>query len=117
MADGGRSGWLSRETGPGKKVETCAPSLRTSQGSRGLGVGVEPQAVGCQPIHTSGRRRAEGLTDTRSARKADGNRVTMFRKVRPYQQSTEEVVQYQRAVPPGTATLPIDRDEKPTFDK
>jgi len=51
-----------------------------------------------------------GLTDTRSARKADGNGVTMFRKVRPYQQSTKETVQYQRAVPPGTATLSIDRD-------
>jgi len=51
-----------------------------------------------------------GLTDARSTRKADGNGVTMFRKVPPYQQSTEEVVQYQRAVPPGTATLPIDRD-------
>jgi len=50
------------------------------------------------------------LTDTRSARKADGNGVTIFRKVRPYQQSTKEKVQYQRAVPPGTATLPIDRD-------
>jgi len=51
-----------------------------------------------------------GPTDTRSARKADGNGVTMFRKVRPYQQSTKEIVQYQRAVPPGTATLLIDRD-------
>jgi len=51
-----------------------------------------------------------GLTDTRSARKADGNGVMMFRKVSLYQQSTKEVVQYQRAVPPGTATLPIDRD-------
>jgi len=51
-----------------------------------------------------------GLNDTRSTRKADGNGVTMFRKVRPYQQSTQETVQYQRAVPPGTATLPIDRD-------
>jgi len=51
-----------------------------------------------------------GLTDTRSARKADGNGVTTFRKVRPYQQRTKETVQYQRAVPPGTATLLIDRD-------
>ena len=33
-----------------------------------------------------------------------------FEMVRPYQQSTKEVVQYQRAVPPGTTTLPIDRD-------
>jgi len=73
-------------------------------------VGVEPRAVGCQPNQMSGRGRAEGLTDTRSARKADGNGVTMFRKVRPYQQGTKEIVQYQSAVPPGTATLPIDRD-------
>jgi len=51
-----------------------------------------------------------GLTDTRSARKADRNGVMMFRNVRPYQQSRKEIVQYQRAVPPGTATLPIDRD-------
>jgi len=51
-----------------------------------------------------------GLTDTRSARKADGSRVKMFRKVRPYQKSTKETVQYQRAVPPGTTTLSIDRD-------
>jgi len=51
-----------------------------------------------------------GLTDTRSTRMADGNGVTMFRKVRPYYQSTKETVQYQRAVPQGTATLPIDRD-------
>jgi len=50
------------------------------------------------------------LTDTRSARKADGTGVTIFRKVRLYLQSTEEIVHYQRAVPPGTATLPIDRD-------
>jgi len=57
-------------------------------------------------------REAEGggLADTRSTRKADGNGVTMFQKVRPYQQSTKEIVQYQRAVPPGTATLPIDPD-------
>jgi len=51
-----------------------------------------------------------GLTDTRSARKAHGNGVTMFQKVRPYQQSTKEIVHYQRAAPPGTATLLIDRD-------
>jgi len=51
-----------------------------------------------------------GLTDTRSAMKADRNGVMMFRKVRPYQQSTKEIVQYQGAVPPGTATLSIDRD-------
>jgi len=73
-------------------------------------VGVEPRAVGCQPIQTSGRGEGGGLTDTRSARKADGNGVTMFRKVRPYQQSIKEIVHYQRAVPPGTATLSIDRD-------
>ena len=51
-----------------------------------------------------------GLTETRSARKADGNGVTMFRKVHPYLHSTKEKVQYQRAVPLGTATLSIDRD-------
>jgi len=51
-----------------------------------------------------------GLTDTRSTRKADGNGVTMFRKVRPSHHSTTEIVQYPRAVPPGTATLAIDRD-------
>jgi len=51
-----------------------------------------------------------GLANTRRTRKADGNGVTMFRKVRPYQQSTKETVQYQRAVPPGTATVPIDQD-------
>jgi len=57
-------------------------------------------------------REAEGggLADTRSARKADGKGVTMFQKVRPYQQSTNETVQYKRAVPLGTATLLIDRD-------
>ena len=57
-------------------------------------------------------REAEGggLANTRSARKDDGNGVTMFRKVRPYQQSTKETVQYQRAVPPGTDALSIDRD-------
>ena len=57
-----------------------------------------------------GEEEGRSLADTRSARKADGNGVTIVRKVRPYQQSTKEVVQYQRAVPPGTATLPIDRD-------
>jgi len=51
-----------------------------------------------------------GLTDTSSVRKADGNGVTMFQKVGPYQQSTKETVQYQSVVPPGTATLPINRD-------
>jgi len=51
-----------------------------------------------------------GLADTRSVRKADGNGVTMFRKVRPYQQSTKEIAQHQRAMPAGTATLPIERD-------
>jgi len=48
-----------------------------------------------------------GLSDTRSARKADGNGVTMFRKVQPDQQGTKESVQYQRAVPRGTAALSI----------
>jgi len=57
-----------------------------------------------------GEGEAGGLANTRSAREADGNGVTMFRKGRPYQQSTKEIVQYQRAVPPGTATSPIDRD-------
>jgi len=51
-----------------------------------------------------------GVTDTRSARKANRSGVTMFRKVQPYRQSTKEIVQYQRAVPPGTTTLSIDRD-------
>jgi len=57
-------------------------------------------------------REAEGggLTHMRSTRKANGSGVTMFRKVRPYQQSTKEIVQYQRAVPRGTTTLPINRD-------
>jgi len=50
------------------------------------------------------------LTDTRSTRKADGSGVTMFPKNRPYQQSTKETVQYQRAVPPMATTLSIDRD-------
>jgi len=59
---------------------------------------------------TVGEGGGGGLTDTRRARRADGNGVTMFRKVRPYQQSTEEIVQYQREVLPGTATLSIDRD-------
>jgi len=57
-----------------------------------------------------GEGEAGGLADTRSARRADGNGFTMFRKVRPYQQSTKETGQSQRAVLPGTATLPIDRD-------
>jgi len=50
------------------------------------------------------------LTDTRSMRKADGSGVTTFRKNRPYQQSTKETVQYQRAVPPVATTLSIDQD-------
>ena len=43
-------------------------------------VGIEPRAVGCQQIQTSGRGRVEGggLADSRCARKADGNGVTMF---------------------------------------
>ena len=57
-----------------------------------------------------GKGKGGGLTNTRSARKADGNGVTMFQKVRPYQQRTKEIVQYQRAGPPGIATLRIDRD-------
>jgi len=51
-----------------------------------------------------------GLVNRRSAGKADGNGVMMFRKVGPYQQSTKEIVQYQRVVPPGTTTLPTNRD-------
>ena len=51
-----------------------------------------------------------GLANTRSTRKADGSGITMFRKVRPYQQSTEEIVQYQRAVPLVATTLLINRD-------
>jgi len=50
------------------------------------------------------------LTDTRSTRRADGSGVTMFRKNRPYQPSTKETVQYQRAVAPVATTLSIDRD-------
>jgi len=57
-----------------------------------------------------GEAEGGGLADTRSVRKADGNGVTMFRKVPLYQQSTREIVQYQRAVLPGTASLPIERD-------
>jgi len=57
-----------------------------------------------------GEAEGGGLADTRSARKADRNGVTMFRKVQPYRQSTKEIVPYQRAVPPGPTTLPIDRD-------
>jgi len=34
-----------------------------------------------------------GLTDTRTTRKADRSGVKMFRKVRPYQQSTNDIVQ------------------------
>jgi len=49
-----------------------------------------------------------GLADKRSTRMADGNRVTMFCKAPPYQQSTEEIVQYQRAVPLVATTLLID---------
>jgi len=50
------------------------------------------------------------LTDTSSTRKADGSGVPMFRKNRPYQQSTKETVQYQRAVPAVATTLLIDQD-------
>ena len=49
-----------------------------------------------------------GLADTRSARKADGNGVTMFRKVRPYQQSTKEIVQYLESRATGDGYF-IDR--------
>jgi len=52
-----------------------------------------------------GKGEGGGLANTRSVRKADGNGVKMFRKVRPYQQSTKEIVRYQRAVPPGTTTF------------
>jgi len=55
-----------------------------------------------------GQVEGRGLTDTRSTGKADGSGVTMFPKVRRYQQSTKEIVQYQRAVRPGTTTLPIN---------
>jgi len=48
-----------------------------------------------------GKMEDGGQADTRSAGKADENRVMMFQKVRPYQQSTKEIVQYQRAVPLG----------------
>jgi len=51
-----------------------------------------------------------GLTDTRCARRADGSGVTMFRKVRPYQQSIQEIVQYQTAAVQWTTTLRINRD-------
>jgi len=47
------------------------------------------------------------LTIMRSPRKADGSEIMMFSRVRLYQQRTKEIVQYQRAVPPGTTTLPI----------
>jgi len=57
-----------------------------------------------------GKVEGGGLTNTRSTRKADGGGVTTFRKNRPYQQSTKEAVQYQRAVPPVATTLSIDRD-------
>jgi len=63
------------------------------------------------PAHPNVREgEGGGLTDTRSMRKADRNGVTELPKVPLYQQSTKEIVQYQRAVPPGTATLPIDQD-------
>jgi len=51
-----------------------------------------------------------GLANTRSARKANANGVTIFQKVQPYQQSTKEIVRHQSGAPPGTATLSIDRD-------
>ena len=54
-----------------------------------------------------GEEKGRGLTNMRSAGKADGNRVRKFRKVRLYQQSTKLIVQYHRAVPPGKITLPI----------
>ena len=57
-----------------------------------------------------GEEEGQGPTDTRCAKRADGNEVTMFRKVRLYQQRTKEIVQYQRAVPPGTTTLQITED-------
>jgi len=61
-------------------------------------------------------KEGRGLTEMRSARKGDGSGVTMFRKVRPYQQSTKDTIQYLRAVPPGTTTLPIDWNYRPTVD-
>jgi len=57
-----------------------------------------------------GKGEAGRLTDTRSTWKADGSGVTTFCKNRPYQQSTKETVQYQRAVPQVATTLSIDRD-------
>ena len=57
-----------------------------------------------------GEGKGGGLTDTRSMRKADGSGVPMFQKAQLYQHSTNEIVQNQRAVPPGTTTLPINRD-------
>jgi len=53
----------------------------------------------------AGEGEGRGLANTRGAREADGNGVTMFRKVRPYQHRTKEKVQYQRAVPPGGQLL------------
>jgi len=49
-----------------------------------------------------------GLTDTRSGEKADANGVTMSGKVPRYQQSIKEIARYQRAMPLGTTSLPID---------
>ena len=63
-----------------------------------------------------GEGEGRGLTDRRSTRKVDGTGVTMFRKVRPYQQSTKVTVQYKRAVPPVATTLSIDLDQRPTVD-
>jgi len=63
-----------------------------------------------------GEVEGRGLTDTRSARKADGSGVMIFRKNQPYQQSTRDTVQYHRAVPPVATTLSIDRDSRPTVD-
>jgi len=57
-----------------------------------------------------GEGKGGGLPDTRSTRKDDRSGVTKFQQVRTYQQSTKEIVEYQRALPPGTTTLPSNRD-------
>ena len=57
-----------------------------------------------------GEGEGRGLTDTRSMRKADGSGIMMLHQVRLYQQSTKVIVQYQRAMLPGTTALSIDQD-------
>jgi len=61
------------------------------------------------PADPNGREvKGGGLTNTRSAGKANRHCVTILQKVRPYRQSTKEIVHYQRGVPSGTTTLLID---------